>query len=186
MSASLIGRLGSSAFRLSTTAVSMSLTGSCFSPESAQGPSTMGSEDEVEQSFGRPCRQLNGRSKQTYELTSSVVPRGTSFHRSVELECPPVDSIGSDLAGLSCCCRGLLRVQRNSVPSTRIRCMTTANISLPCGTRVCEGVALLLRRLAKGTTGRSATASCGNYPEGCQPKRCSASREFATTFNSAK
>jgi hypothetical protein len=38
MSASLIGRLGSSAFRLSTTAVSMSLTGSCFSSESALGP----------------------------------------------------------------------------------------------------------------------------------------------------
>src|SRR5258706_1078509 len=32
---SLIGRLGSSAFRLSTTTVSMSLTGSCFSSESA-------------------------------------------------------------------------------------------------------------------------------------------------------
>src|SRR6476646_9134204 len=31
MSAALIGRWGSSAFRLSTTAVSMSLTGSCFS-----------------------------------------------------------------------------------------------------------------------------------------------------------
>jgi hypothetical protein len=31
MSASLIGRFGSSAFRLSTTAVSMSLTGSRFS-----------------------------------------------------------------------------------------------------------------------------------------------------------
>jgi hypothetical protein len=30
MSASLIGRLGSSAFRLSTATVSMSLTGSCF------------------------------------------------------------------------------------------------------------------------------------------------------------
>ena len=30
MSASLIGRLGSSAFRLSATTVSMSLTGSCF------------------------------------------------------------------------------------------------------------------------------------------------------------
>ena len=30
MSASLIGRLGSSAFRLSTSTVSMSLTGSCF------------------------------------------------------------------------------------------------------------------------------------------------------------
>src|SRR6267142_2731606 len=37
-SASLIGRLRSSAFRLSTTAVSMSLAGSCFSPESAPGP----------------------------------------------------------------------------------------------------------------------------------------------------
>src|ERR1700730_16959835 len=35
---SLIGRLGSSAFRLSTTTVSMSLAGSCFSSESAPGP----------------------------------------------------------------------------------------------------------------------------------------------------
>src|ERR1035437_5444386 len=35
---SLIGRLGSSAFRLSTPAMSMSLTGSCFSSESAPGP----------------------------------------------------------------------------------------------------------------------------------------------------
>src|SRR5262245_64209506 len=38
MSASLIGRLGSSAFRLSAAAVSMSLAGSCFSPESAPRP----------------------------------------------------------------------------------------------------------------------------------------------------
>src|SRR5277367_3628141 len=38
MSPSLIGRLGSSAFRLSTTAVSMSLTGSRFSPDLAPGP----------------------------------------------------------------------------------------------------------------------------------------------------
>jgi hypothetical protein len=38
MSASLIGRSGSSAFRLSTTTVSMSLTGSCFSTESAPRP----------------------------------------------------------------------------------------------------------------------------------------------------
>ena len=38
MSASLIGRLGSSTFRLSTTAVSMSLAGSCFSSESAHRP----------------------------------------------------------------------------------------------------------------------------------------------------
>ncbi len=51
-----------------------------------QGPSIMGVEDEVEQSFGRPCRQTDGRSKRPNELTSSIVPRGTSFHRSVELE----------------------------------------------------------------------------------------------------
>ena len=85
MSASLIGHSGSSAFRLSTITVSMSLTGSRFSSESAPRP---GFEDEAEQSIGRPCRQTNGRSKSTCELTSSIVPRGTSFHRSVELECP--------------------------------------------------------------------------------------------------
>src|SRR6516164_8352646 len=36
--ASLIGRLGSSAFRLFTTTVATSLAGSCFSPESAHRP----------------------------------------------------------------------------------------------------------------------------------------------------
>src|SRR6266566_1150968 len=69
-----------------------------------RGPSIMGFEDEAEQSIGRPCRQTNGRSKQTCELTSSIVPRGTSFHRSVELECP---FIGLDAARFSCCCCGL-------------------------------------------------------------------------------
>jgi hypothetical protein len=64
----------------------------------------MGFEDEVEQSFGRPCRQCDCRFKRTYELTSSIVPRGTSFHRSVELECP---SIGLDAARFLCCCCGL-------------------------------------------------------------------------------
>jgi hypothetical protein len=33
-----------------------------------------GFEDEVEQSKGRPCRQSDGGSKRTYELTSSIVP----------------------------------------------------------------------------------------------------------------
>src|SRR5439155_20654782 len=51
-----------------------------------QGPSIMGFEDEVEQSLGRTCRLADSRSKRTYELTSSIVPRGTSFHRSAELE----------------------------------------------------------------------------------------------------
>ena len=44
----------------------------------------------MEQSIGRPFRQENGRSKQTCELTSSIVPRGTLFHRLVELEFPPI------------------------------------------------------------------------------------------------
>ena len=46
----------------------------------------MGFENEVERPVGRPCRQGNGRSKRACELTSSIVPRGTSFHRLVELE----------------------------------------------------------------------------------------------------
>src|ERR1700731_2046637 len=64
----------------------------------------MGFDDEVEQSFGRSCRQTNGRSKRTCELTSSIVPRGTSFHRSVELGFP---SFGFDPVEFSSCCRGL-------------------------------------------------------------------------------
>ena len=59
----------------------------------------MGSEDEAERSFGRPCRRTNSRSKRTYDLTSSIVPRGTSSHRSVELECPPIEF---DAVWLSC------------------------------------------------------------------------------------
>ena len=82
--ASLIGRLGSSAFRLSTTTVSMSLTGSCFFSNRPFGVKRFQTihhyrvdvahglvllygigtkalpswdfEDEVEQSVGRPCR----------------------------------------------------------------------------------------------------------------------------------
>src|SRR6267378_5870695 len=87
-----------------------------------QGPSSMGFEDEVEQSLRRPYRQMNDRSKRTYELTSSIVPPGTSFHGSVELEFPPIafDPNGSHVATTS-------RVHWNSVPSTQMRCMITAS-----------------------------------------------------------
>src|ERR1039458_717119 len=50
----------------------------------------MGFEDEVEQSMRRPYRYTNARSKRTNELTSSIVPRGTSFHGLVELEFSPI------------------------------------------------------------------------------------------------
>jgi hypothetical protein len=79
MSASLIGRSGSSAFRLSTNTVS--------------------------------------RSKRTYDLTSSVVPRGTSFHRSVELEFPP---IAFNPAWLSCCHQST-RCDRTQHPRQALR-----------------------------------------------------------------
>ena len=46
-------------------------------------------------------RQMNGRPKRKYDLTSSIVPRGTSFHRWVELEFPP---IRFDPVRFSCCC----------------------------------------------------------------------------------
>jgi hypothetical protein len=105
MSASLIGHSGSSAFRLSTATVSTSLAGSCFSSESAPGalPSWDSKIRWNNLSVGLTVRVTTG-SKLTCDLTSSIVPRGTSFHRSVELDCPP---IGFGFARFSCCCRGL-------------------------------------------------------------------------------
>ena len=82
----------------------------------------MGFEDEAEQSYRRPCRQSNGRSKRTYELTSSIVPRGTSFHRWVEL-----DFLLSHLILHRSQAAATSLVHRNSVPSTHMRCMITAN-----------------------------------------------------------
>ena len=50
----------------------------------------MGFENEAEQSMPRPYHLSDGRSKRTNELTSSIVPRGTSFHGLVELEFSPI------------------------------------------------------------------------------------------------
>src|SRR5664279_2726679 len=112
MSASLIGRSGSSAFKPSITtfqtihhcSVDVAHGLVLLFGIGTRGPSTMGFENEAEQSNGRPCRQIDDRSKRTCELTSSIVPRGTSFHGLVELEFPP---IAIELAQFSCCCRGL-------------------------------------------------------------------------------
>jgi hypothetical protein len=62
-----------------------------------------------------------GRSKQTCELTSSTVPRGTSFHRLVELEFPP---IAFDPERPHAAAASLLHL--NSVPSVQMRCIITA------------------------------------------------------------
>ena len=123
-SASLIGRFGSSAFRLSTLRCRRRSRARASLRNRHQGPSIMGSEDEAERSLGRPCRQGDGGSKRTCELTSSIVPRGTFFHRRVGLEFLLLDLIlcGCHAANAACSL-----VQRNSVPSTHIRCMITAN-----------------------------------------------------------
>jgi hypothetical protein len=69
ISASLIGHSGSSAFRLSTTTVSMSLTGSCFSSESALGAlPSWDSRTRRNNLLGRPCRQTTVGLKRTCEL----------------------------------------------------------------------------------------------------------------------
>jgi hypothetical protein len=57
MSASLIGRLWSSAFRPSTTAVLMSLAGSCFSTESAHRPFHHGIRRRGGTIFRAACRR---------------------------------------------------------------------------------------------------------------------------------
>src|SRR5438132_2161741 len=85
-SASLIGRLGQAHSGYPPAPVRCRSRARASLRTRHQGPSIMGFEDEVEQSFGRPCRQCNGRLKRTYDLTSSIVPRGTSFHRWVELD----------------------------------------------------------------------------------------------------
>jgi hypothetical protein len=62
-----------------------------------------------------------GRSKRTYELTSSIVPRGTLFHRVVEL-----GFLLFHLISYRVHTAAASLVQRNSVPSTQMRCMMTA------------------------------------------------------------
>jgi len=125
MSASLIGRLRSSTFRLSATAVSMSLTGSCFSSESAPGPSTMGFDDEVEQSYPRPCRQ--------FERQVQADMRTHLIHRPARDIFPllggsRVFSSGLILNGFHAAAAVGSRVHRNSVPSIHMRCMMTASL----------------------------------------------------------
>src|SRR2546421_2173674 len=122
MSASLIGRLGQALSGYPPTPVRCRSRARASLRTRHQGPSIMGFEDEVEQSFGRPCRQCNGRLKRTYDLTSSIVPRGTSFHRWVEL-----DFLLSHLILHSSQAAATSLVHRNSVPSTHMRCMITAN-----------------------------------------------------------
>ena len=82
-------------------------------------------EDEVEQSLGRPCRQRNGRSKRTcgthliHRPARDIIPPLGGVHNFLLLDLIPH---GFHAAAAACS-----RVQRNSVPSTQMRCIITAN-----------------------------------------------------------
>ena len=121
MSASLIGRLGSSAFRPSTKLVSMSLTGSCFSSESAPRP------------FHHGIRRRGGT------ILAAVLPLRTAGPSRHTISPHPSSREGHHattrwsssflLSGLILPAHAAAAslVHRNSVPSTQMRCMITAN-----------------------------------------------------------
>ena len=101
----------------------MSPAGSCFSPESAPRPFHHGdSRTRRNNLMGGLAVKLTARSKRTYELTSSIVPRGTPFHRVVE----PSFLLSTLILHCSHAATSS-RVHRNSVPSTQMRCMITAS-----------------------------------------------------------
>jgi hypothetical protein len=124
-SASLIGHWRSSAFRLSTATVSMSLAGSCFSSESAPGP------------FHHGIRRRGGTIFTTAlpsnERQVQADSRSHLIHRPARDIIPPVGgarvSLLPDLVlrGFQAAAAACSRVQRNSVLSTQMRCMITAN-----------------------------------------------------------
>ena len=121
MSASLIGRLGSSAFRRSTNTVSMSPAGSCFSPESAPRPFHHGIRGRGGTIFGSalPLRRAAGPSGHTI----SPHPSSREGHHSTTWW-------SSSFLLLILCgahATAVSRVHRNSVPSTHMRCMITAS-----------------------------------------------------------
>ena len=125
MSASLIGRLGSSTFRLSTTAMSMSLASSCFSSESAPRPFQHGIRGRGGTIFtaalpsvctAGPSGHANSPHPSSREGHPSTARWNSSFLLSILI-----------LNGFHAAAAACSRVHRNSVPSTQMRCMITAS-----------------------------------------------------------
>src|SRR3974390_3762247 len=74
------------------------------------------------QSLPRPCHQGDDRSKRTYELTSSIVPRGTSCHRTVEFGFSPIG-----FPPAFSCCRDFFPAPPELGAVNQMRCMITPN-----------------------------------------------------------
>jgi len=106
MSASLIGPSGSSTFRLSTNAVSMSLTGSCFSSESA--PRALPSWDPRTRRNNLYRDLAVSVTSGPSRHTNSPHPSSRKGHLSTTRWSSKFSPIGFDPERFSCCCRGLL------------------------------------------------------------------------------
>ena len=120
MSASLIGRLGSSAFRLfHDCGVDVARGLVLLSGLGTRGPSIMGFEDEVEQSLPRPC---------CWQVQADI--RTHLIHRPARDTIPPLGGARSFLLSHLILSDphavAVSLVHLNSVPSIQMRCMITA------------------------------------------------------------
>jgi hypothetical protein len=158
MSASLIGRLGSSAFRLATTTVSMSLAGPCFSSESAPRPFHHGFRGRG----GTICWAAlpSYRQEVQADIRTRLIHRPAKGHHSTawwssNVLLSRLIRHNSHAAATACS-----RVHRNSVPSTQMRCMITANrrasatiaFLIPRRLAICMAQALSQHHFAKRTS----------------------------------
>ena len=89
-----------------------------------QGPSMMGSEDKVEQSLPRPYRR---RTAGPSGHANSPHPSSREGHHSTARWNSSFLLLDLILYGFHATAAACSRVQRNSVPSTHMRCMITAN-----------------------------------------------------------
>ena len=121
MSASLIGRLGSSAFRLSTSAVSTSLAGSRFSSELAPRPFHHGILERGRTIYWAALPSDERQVQRTLRTHLIHRPARDICHHEVELV-----FLLSDLIMYSSHAATAFLLQRNSAPSTQMRCTTTA------------------------------------------------------------
>jgi hypothetical protein len=122
--ASLIGRSGSSVFRLSITTMSMSLAGSRFSSESAPGPFHHGIRGRGGTIFTAalplPCWQVQADKRTHLRPSSRKRHHSTTWWSSSFLLSRLI--LHDSHAAAVCS-----RAHRNSVPSTQMRCIITAS-----------------------------------------------------------
>ena len=104
-SASLIGHSGSSTFRLSATAVSMSLAGSCFSTESAPRPFHHGIRRRGGTIFWSALPSIERQDQA--DMRTHLIHRPARDIFSTARWSSSFSPIGYDPERFSCCCRGL-------------------------------------------------------------------------------